>query len=184
MARKRLSEPRQYTEQDFAFKKAEAKAQFLAGKNPDETDKILKLGSGRTRQWALRGKWAEERDAVLANTTQTRLQELLTTQDEFIKELNVIRQKAYDPIYNDEVVPKKFSEASASYINAIETLRKLRTDSIHESFMNDLIEACRELITDNDLLFAIGERFREIYNGHQSKALSSGEKLIEIEGKK
>jgi len=183
MARKRLNTPKQYTETEFALKRAEAKAHFLAGKNPDEIDKLLNLGSGRARQWAFKYGWMAEREIVLEKTTQTRLQELLAEHEEIIGELTTIRQKAYDPIFNDEVIPRKFSEASGTYLNTVEVLRKLRADAIHESFMNDLIEACRELITDNDLLFRIGERFREIYNGHQSRTLTSTDKLVDIDDK-
>ena len=183
MARKRLNTPKQYTETEFALKRAEAKAHFLAGKNPDAIDKLLDLVSGRSRQWALKYGWMGERDVVLEKTTQTRLQELLKEHEEIIGELNTIKEKAYDPIYNDEVIPKKFSEASSAYLNTVEVIRKIRTDSIHESFMNDLIEACRELITDNDLLFRVGERFREIYNGHQARTLTSADKLVDIDDK-
>jgi hypothetical protein len=47
--------------------------------------------------------------------------------------------------------------------------------------MNDLIQACKELITDEDLLFRIGERFREIYNGHQTNTVSTDETMVQIE---
>jgi hypothetical protein len=181
MVEKRLKQPKQYTENEFALKRAEAKAMFLAGRNPEEIDQSLGLRNGRSLQWARKHKWTPERDIVMAKTTQTRLQQLLDEHDEIISELNTIRQKAYDPIFLDKVLPKKFSEASNAYIATVDALRKLRTDSIHESFMNDLIQACKELITDEDLLFRIGERFREIYNGHQTNTVSTDETMVQIE---
>lgn len=178
MTGKRLNTPKQYTEAQFAIKKAEAKALFMSGRNPGEIEALLGLKKSRVAQWASHYKWAIERDTLLAKTTKTRLEELMQEHEETIAELNVIRQKAYDPIFMDKVEPHKFSEASNSYIAAVEALRKLRVDSIHESFMIDLITACRELITDQDLLARIGERFREIYNSHQTSTLSSNQKMI------
>lgn len=179
MVGKRINTPRQYTENEFALKRAEAKALFLSGRNPDDIDQQLGLKNGRTLQWAYKYKWAAERDVIMEKNTRTRLQELLDEDDEILDELNTIRQKAYDPIFTDEVRPRKFSEASNSYITAVETLRKMRVDTIHESFMNDLIQACKELIHDEELLFRIGERFKEIYNGHQMRPVAPDARMIE-----
>ena len=178
MVEKRLKKPRQYTEPEFAMKKAEAKAMFLAGQNPEQIETALNLSKGRAAQWAYHEKWAIEREKILEKTTKTRLDELIAYQEEVISELNVIREKAYDSIYTDEVIPKKFSEASNAYMNAVEVLRKFRADSINESFMNDLVQACRELISDQALLARIGERFREIFNSHQNSTLSQNQKMI------
>ena len=178
MTEKRIRKPRQYTEAEFAAKQAEAKALFLVGKNPAEIDDTLKLSKGRAAQWAHHEKWAIERQVVLDKTTKTRLDELIAYQEEVIGELNVIKEKAYDSIYTDEVIPKKFSEASNAYINAVESLRKFKADSINESFMNDLVQACRELITDQALLARIGERFREIFNSHQNSTIFPNQKVI------
>lgn len=178
MTGKRINKPRQYTEPQFAAKKAEAKALFLVGKNPAEIDEILKLGKGRAAQWAHFDNWAVERQVILDKTTKTRLEELIAYQEGVIDELNVIREKAYDAIFTDEVTPRKFSEASNAYINAVEVLRKFKADSINESFMNDLVLACRELISDQALLARIGERFREIFNSHNQSTLSPNQKVI------
>jgi hypothetical protein len=173
MVEKSLKKPRQYTESEFALKKAEAEALFISGVNPGEIDVTLNLRSGRTAQWAHHGNWSVERQKVLDKTTKTLLDKLIQEHEETIEELKTIKEKAFDSIYTDDVQPRKFSEAANAYINAVDAMRRLRVDSI---------QACRELITDHNLLVRIGERFREIYNNHhQTNALAPGQKIVPIE---
>lgn len=175
----RMSAPRQYTEGEFAIKRAEAKAFFLAGLNPEEIDQRLELRNGRTKHWAHRYNWLIERDKMLEQTTQNRLQEMLKQQEETFRELKIIRDKAIDAIILDEVVPRKFAEASSAYLNTVELERKLKTEALQVSFISDVAKVLRDKIQDKDLLFDIAEGLKEVFNRYQAKALTSGDRVID-----
>jgi hypothetical protein len=171
MVQKRLNNPKQYTEAEFALKRAEAKALFLAGKNPEDIDTILELRNGRSIQWAAKYGWLKERDKVMEVTTQTRLQKILKEQDKMFEEIGTIKEKAYDSIFTDEVRPQKFSEASSAYLNAVEMERKLKTEALQLSFITDVAKVLREKIQDKDLLFKIAEGLKEVFDRYQTKSL-------------
>lgn len=168
-----------YTEAEFALKKSEAKTLFLGGKNPEDIDKGLKLRKGRTRSWAKQYNWMDERDKILDASSRTKLQEMLKQQDETFKELKIIRDKAIDAITSDEVVPRKFAEASSAYINTIEVERRLKAEALQTSFIVDIAKVLKNRIKDQALLFVIAQDLREIFNKYQEKALRSSDKIIE-----
>ena len=172
---------RQYTEAEFELKKAEAKALYLAGKNPTDIDDILDLTVGRTGIWARNFNWDEERNKVMSSISENRLQTLLKQQEETFSDLKIIRDKAIDAIVSDEVVPTKFSEAANAYLNTIEVERKLKTEALQISFISDVANVLKEKIQDRKLLFEIAEGLKEVFNKYQSHSLSQGDKIINEE---
>ncbi len=185
MTEKRLRKnqsPRQYSEGEFARKRAEAKALFLAGYNPKEIDQKLSLRKGRTDQWIRHYEWLSEREKVLAQTTENRLAQLLAKQEDTFNELKLIRDKAIDSIITDEVIPVKFSEAVNAYLNTIDTERKLKTEALQISFISDIANVLREKIQDKELLIEIAEGLKEVFNKYQSSNLSSNDKIIDENG--
>jgi len=174
----RMSAPRQYTEGEFALKRAEAKALFLAGRNPQEIDQILELRKGRARYWAQKYDWISDRDKVTTQITENRLQSLLQQQEETFRELKIIRDKSIDAISTDEVVPRKFAEAASAYLNTVEVERKLKTEALQISFITDVARVLREKIQDKDLLFEIAEGLKEVFNRYQSKTLGADDRVV------
>ena len=170
---------KQYSSAEFELKKAEAKALYLVGKNSYDIDDALDLTSGRTKVWAVRYNWNAERDKVMVNISENRLQILLEQQEETFNDLKIIRDKAIDSIVADEVIPKKFSEAANAYLNTVELERKLKTESLQVNFISDVANVLREKIQDRKLLFEIAEGLKEVFNKYQQKSFTKDDKIIE-----
>jgi len=173
--------PEKYTRDQFIKLRAEAKALYLAGYNPDEIDTKLDLTDFSTFRWAKTYNWDVEREIIMKQVTTDRLQELLKQQEETFNELKIIKEKAIEVIISDEVVPTKFSEATNAYLNTIEVERKLKTEALQISFISDVAKVLKDKIQDRALLFEIAEGLKEIFNKYQSKSLSSNDKIMSEE---
>jgi hypothetical protein len=176
---KKVRAPKQYTEAEFALKRSEAEVLFISGMNPDDIDTRLGLRKGRTKGWAKAYNWVDSRNKAMERTSQDKLAEILKRQAETFEDLRIIRDKAIDAIETDEVVPKKFAEASSAYLNAVEVERRLKTEALQVSFIADVARVLKDKIQDKDLLFEIAESLKEVFNKYQSTALVPEDKIIE-----
>lgn len=164
------------------YQKAQAKAMYLSGQLPDDIAKELSLGSSEViTNWAKKEMWIEERDKVLQKTTADRLQELLKQQEDKIRELREIQDKAFKSISGETpaVQPQKFSEASNAYINALEMERKIKIEALQVSFISDVAQILKEEVQDRNLLMKIADRFRGLFQKYQQKSLDDGRNIKE-----
>jgi len=154
------------------YKKADAKAMFLAGYKPRQIAEKLGLSSGDTvTGWALRENWHEEREKILTKQTSARLQELLKTQGKDLGELQTIREKAIDAVNHGTVTPTKFSEAVNAYISALDMERKLKVEALQLTFVNDIAVILREEIEDREILIRIAKRLTSLFEQYQAKSM-------------
>ena len=163
----------------YLMQKAEAKALFLAGYKPTEICKRLNIANAETISgWAARDNWHVLRDEILAATTQSRLQELLKSQEENVRELKSIRENAMRPILDGSLTPQRYSEAANAYLGSLDMERKLKMEALQISFINDVALVLKEEIEDATLLLKIAGKLRDLFSKYQNTTASP---TVEIE---
>ena len=163
----------------YLMQKAEAKALFLAGFQPRQISERLNITNPETiTGWAYRDNWHILRDEILANTTKSRLQELLKSQEENVKELKSIRENAMKPILNGSLTPQRYSEAANAYLGSLDMERKLKMEALQISFINDVALVLRDEIEDPVLLAKIANKLRDVFSKYQNTNLTPA---IEVE---
>jgi len=165
-------------EPSFLFRKAEVKALYIAGYSPKQIAKRFNLKSTSIiTDWANQEHWKEERDLVLRKSTDARLAAIMQQQQEALEELQTIKDKAINAIESDTVQPQKFSEATNSYIAALDMERKLKDEGIQISIVMEIAQILKNRITDKKLLMEIASDFRAMMGKH-NKALTGGRNNI------
>jgi hypothetical protein len=154
-------------------KKAIAKAMFTAGHQPKEIAEALGITHPeQISNWARKDDWYTDRALILEKTTGDRLREILASQERTLNEIQEIKDKSMDSIINGSVAPAKFSEASSSYLAALEMERKIKIEALQLSFINDVATILREEVADplpgaQALLIKISQRFRTLFNSYR-----------------
>ncbi len=154
----------------------EIKALFISGESIANIMKKFNLSSAN---WiydrAEKENWWAEKSAFFEKKNKLYLDTILDTQldqaSKIIEELQAIRQGAIDPIISGELIPQKYSEASTSYMDAIELERKLKTEAIHLKFIQDIAQILKEEIQDKDLLTRIVLRLRVMMDRRNDSVL-------------
>ena len=150
--------------------KARAKAMYVSGMPSGEIAKVLSLPSSETvTNWAKKEGWQEERSKQLEIITTDLMGEMLEKNKKVLEDLETIRNTAIESIEDGTVTPQKFSEASNSYIAAIEAERKIKDEVISSSILNDVAQAILEEISDKEVLFKLGEKLRKIFLKYRVK---------------
>jgi hypothetical protein len=168
----KLLGPVSIDEPGYLYLKAQAKAMFLAGYQVKKIAEKLNIPNHETISgWAFRENWHEEREKVLDQSTKLRLQDLLSENDAHVSDLKSIREKAISAINEESVVPQKFSEATNSYITALDMERKLKMEALQISFINDIAIILREEIDDKLILAKIANRLNATFERYQNKSL-------------
>jgi hypothetical protein len=161
------------SEPGYLYKKAEAKALFLAGYRPKEIGEKLDIPNHETIiGWATREDWYEEREKILGQQTKLRLNEILQSQGKNIKELELIREKAMSPVTSGTLTPTRFSEAVNAYINSLDMERKLKMEALQLSFVNDIAIIIREEVEDRQTLSRIANRLTKLFEQYQNKSIA------------
>lgn len=156
------------------MRKAQAKAMFISGQNPKEIAEALGMNSPESiSNWARQEDWYALRQVTLESATNSKLQELLASQEKTIGELDIIKKKAYESINNGNTAPQRFSEATNAYIAALEMERRLKMEALQLNFINEVGNILREEIVDplppaKTLLIQIARRFRSLFDRYQT----------------
>lgn len=156
--------------------KEEIKRMYITGSSVTEIKEKFNLSSMNTfYKWKEDGNWDKLKEdffnQVTKNELDTILKESLDSTDKALSDLNTIRRKAIDSINGDVVKPFKFSEASRSYIDAVELERKIRIEGLQLSFLYEIAKILKQEIQDQELLFRIGNRMREAFENSQKNSL-------------
>ena len=156
----------------------EAEIMFVSGKTIPEIGKIMNLSSNNILYRHLEKEgWMEKREKFFQESTKKHLDGILSGSlietEEILLDLKTIREKAMDPIDSGELIPKKYSEASQAYMDSIELERRLRTEALHVSFIQDVAVILKEEIQNPELLMKIGDRLRKLFETRQ-KQLTMG----------
>ena len=157
---------------------SEIKALFISG---ESIKNIMEKYGLSSANWiynrAEKEGWWADKAAFLEKKNKLYLDVILEGQldnaSKIIEELQAIRQGAIDPIISGELVPQKYSEASSSYMDAIDLERKLKTEAIHLKFIQDIAVILKEEIQDKDLLMRVALKLRVLMEKRQELALKN-----------
>ena len=149
-----------------------AKTLFVSGKTFTDIMKEMGLSSSNTLyRYMEKDNWLEERDKFLGKATDTHLDALLSQSlaetNEILLDLEEIRQKSMDAITTGAVEPRKFSEASSSYVDSVNTTMKIRAEALQLSFISEVGKILRIRIQDTKLLAEISNDLRELFKKKQ-----------------
>lgn len=152
-----------------------AKTMFISGKTLSEIMKEMGLSSTNTLyRYMEKDNWLIERDKFLSKATDSHLDSLLSQSlaetNEMLLDLEEIRQKSMDAITTGAVEPRKFSEASSSYIDSVNTAMKIRAEALQLSFISEVGKILRIRIQDPKLLAEISNDLRELFKKKQEIA--------------
>jgi transposase-like protein len=157
--------------------KEEVKRMYITGSSVTEIKNKFNMTSMNTfYRWKEAGEWDKLKqeffDKVTSNELDIILKESLDNTGKALDDLSEIRTKAIGAIKDESVRPFKFSEASRSYIDAVDLERKIRIEGLQLSFLYEIAKILKQEIQDQALLFRIGERLREMWESSQKRSLT------------
>jgi hypothetical protein len=91
-----------------------------------------------------------------------------------LMDLKAIRDTSIEAIDTKVVVPKRFSEASKSYTDAVDASMKIRAEALQLSFVIEIGKILKEKIKDPKLLMEISGALRDLFKNKRMETLKSG----------
>jgi hypothetical protein len=164
--------------------RAQAKALYVSGHNPEDIAAALNIKDVTlVNTWASRENWGDDRDKVLSSSYNDLLQVIQNNSKEEFQGLKLIKDTAIEAIRKEEakggVRPVRFSEASSSYMSALEIEYKLKIEALQVNFLNDVAMVLRNKIQDRQLLAEIGEGLRSVLDKYRQRRLPEKNRLNE-----
>jgi hypothetical protein len=152
-----------------------AKTMYISGKSIIDICKEMGLSSANTLyRYLEKEQWDIEREKFLSKATEIHLDALMTQSlaetNEILSDLQNIRQVAIDAIQTGTVEPKKYSEASDAYIDAVQATMKVRAEALQLSFITEIGKILRDRIKDPQLLADIGNDLRELFKSKRKES--------------
>jgi hypothetical protein len=156
-----------------------AKNMYIAGKSMVEIGKELNLTSLNTLyRYMDKENWELEREKYFQQNSEMYLSTLLSASlaetQEMLMDLKAIRDKSIEAIDTNVVAPKRFSEASKSYTDAVDASMKIRAEALQLSFVIEIGKILKERIKDQKLLMTISNDLRELFKNKRMDTLKSG----------
>jgi hypothetical protein len=156
-----------------------AKNMYIAGKSMVEIGKELNLTSLNTLyRYMDKENWELEREKYFQQNSEMYLSTLLSASlaetQEMLMDLKAIRDTSIEAIDTKVVVPKRFSEASKSYTDAVDASMKIRAEALQLSFVIEIGKILKEKIKDPKLLMEISTALRDLFKNKRMETLKSG----------
>lgn len=161
------------------------KTLFISGTSITEIKNKFNLSSANWIYTRMEKEgWLEERERFFERKNKQYLDNILSgTLEEtkkVIEDLRTIREKAIGPIDTGELSPRKYSEASSSYISAVELERRLKVEGVNLLFVMKVAEILKNKIKDTILLSEIAIDLRKLFE-QERKELVGPMRNVEIE---
>jgi hypothetical protein len=164
------------------YARAKAKALWIAGYLPDDICKEIKFDNTEyLKKTAKDNDWNSAREEHLKATTSIILREITESQEESLRDLKTIRQRAIEAIIQKKVNPLRFTEATNAYLASLELEYKLKVEALQVSFLNDVAIVLKNKIQDKLLLSDIAASLRLVFEKYQSRQLPEAKKAGTIE---